>query len=104
MMRSSRGNYPLLEQLRMSKRQFEHHLERPLILHLEHLRLADASDPAKVWATLNKMIDALNQLLPGHNFVITDDGRIVVREAMAASTGRDENVCLPSDRSDSEAL
>ena len=101
MTRSSRGVYPFLELLRMSQRNPEHHLERPLILHLEHLRLADASDPAKVWATLNKMIDALNQLLPGHNFVITDDGRIVVRDVARESLGRDENVPLPSD---SEAL
>ena len=75
----------------------QHHLERPLILHLQHVRVKDCETPAQVAAILNKMVDALNQLLPGRgSYVITDDGRIVVRDARE-STGRDENVPEPED-------
>ena len=71
------------------------HLERPLILHLRHVAPQDLETPTQVAIAINTVIDALNQILPGHgSYAITEHGDIVVRgeREMAESTGRDENV------------
>lgn len=73
----------------------QQHLERPLILHLQHVTVKDCADPVRVSIILNTMVDALNQVLPGRgSYAITDDGRIVVRDGLRESVGRDEHVPL----------
>jgi len=56
----------------------------------------DCETPTGVAIAINTMIDALNQILPGHgSYAITEAGDIVVRgerESLAPSAGRDPNV------------
>lgn len=96
----------------MSQQQ---HLERPLILHLRHVAPKDCETPTQVAIAINTMIDALNQILPGHGtYAITEAGDIVVRgereserESLEPSTGRDPNVSFvdvtPTDSADSDS-